>query len=87
LLERQSAKDGINVVWVLSASSNKALEFFNVGSIDFGSTAGSAVLVAKINRNPIKSIGVYSRPEWMTLVATRDLNMAIVADLKGKRQQ
>lgn len=56
LLEKEFAKDGISVVWVQSAGSNKALEFLNAGSIDFGSTAGSAALVAKINGNPIKSI-------------------------------
>jgi sulfonate transport system substrate-binding protein len=54
LLERQPAKAGITIVWLQSAGSNKALEFFNVGSIYFGSTAGSSALVAKINRNPIK---------------------------------
>ena len=46
LLEKEFAKDGIGIVWVQSAGSNKALEFLNAGSIDFGSTAGSAALVA-----------------------------------------
>jgi sulfonate transport system substrate-binding protein len=85
LLEKEFAKDGINIVWVQSAGSNKALEFLNAGSIDFGSTAGSAALVARINGNPIKSIYVYSRPEWTALVTTRDSGIASVADLKGKR--
>ena len=76
LLEKEFARDGIGIVWVQSAGSNKALEFLNAGSIDFGSTAGSAALVARINGNPIKSIYVYSRPEWTALVT---------ADLKGKR--
>ena len=71
LLEKEFAKDGISVVWVQSAGSNKALEFLNAGSIDFGSTAGSAALVARINGNPIKSIYVYSRPEWTALVTAR----------------
>jgi len=65
--------------------SNKALEFLNAGSIDFGSTAGSAALVARINGNPIKSIYVYSRPEWTALVTAKDSKIATVADLKGKR--
>src|SRR3982074_896295 len=69
LLGKEFAKDGITIVWVQSAGSNKALEFLNAGSIDFGSSAGSAALVAKINGNPIKSIYVYSRPEWTALVA------------------
>ncbi|HWX33579.1 MAG TPA: aliphatic sulfonate ABC transporter substrate-binding protein, partial [Steroidobacteraceae bacterium] len=63
----------------------KALEYLNAGSIDFGSTAGSAALVARINGNPIKSIYVYSRPEWTALVTTKDSRIATVADLKGKR--
>jgi sulfonate transport system substrate-binding protein len=85
LLEKEFAKDGIRIIWVQSAGSNKALEFLNAGSIDFGSTAGSAALVARINGNPIKSIYVYSRPEWTALVTTKDSKIATVADLKGKR--
>ena len=85
LLEKEFAKDGISIVWVQSAGSNKALEFLNAGSIDFGSSAGSAALVAKINGNPIKSIYVYSRPEWTALVTTKDSKITTVADLKGKR--
>jgi sulfonate transport system substrate-binding protein len=85
LLEKEFAKDGIRIVWVQSAGSNKALEFLNAGSIDFGSTAGSAALVARINGNPIKSVYVYSRPEWTALVTTKDSKIRTVADLKGKR--
>jgi sulfonate transport system substrate-binding protein len=85
LLEKEFARDGISIVWVQSAGSNKALEFLNAGSIDFGSTAGSAALVARINGNPIKSIYVFSRPEWTALVTTKDSKISTVADLKGKR--
>jgi sulfonate transport system substrate-binding protein len=81
LLEKEFAKDGIGIVWVQSAGSNKALEFLNAGSIDFGSTAGSAALVAKINGNPIKSIYVFSQPEWTALVTAKDSKIATVADL------
>ncbi len=85
LLEKEFAKDGITVRWVQSAGSNKALEFLNASSIDFGSTAGSAALVAKINGNLIKSIYVYSRPEWTALVAGKNSNITKIEDLKGKR--
>lgn len=84
-LEKEFAKDGISIRWVQTLGSNKALEFLNAGSIDFGSTAGSAALVAKINGNPIKSIYVYSRPEWTALVTRKDSGIKTVADLKGKR--
>jgi sulfonate transport system substrate-binding protein len=85
LLEKEFAKDGIGVRWVQSLGSNKALEFLNAGSIDFGSTAGSAALLGKLNGNPIKSIYVYSRPEWTALVTRKDAAINKIADLKGKR--
>jgi sulfonate transport system substrate-binding protein len=85
LFEAEFAKDGIGVRWVQSLGSNKALEFLNAGSIDFGSTAGSAALLAKITGNPIKSIYVYSRPEWTALVTRKDTSIAKIEDLKGKR--
>jgi sulfonate transport system substrate-binding protein len=84
-LEKEFAKDNVSVRWVQTLGSNKALEFLNAGSIDFGSTAGSAALVAKINGNPIKSIYVYSRPEWTALVVRKNSPINTVADLKGKR--
>jgi sulfonate transport system substrate-binding protein len=84
-LEKEFAKDGIAIRWVQTVSSSNALQFLNAGSIDFGSTAGSAALVAKINGNPIKSIYVYSRPEWTALVTTKDSKITKIEDLKGKR--
>ena len=83
-LEEEFAKDGIAINWVQSAGSNKALEFLNAGSIDLGSSAGSAALVAKINGNPIKSVYVYSKPEWTALATGKDSGIESVADLKGK---
>ena len=84
-LEKEFEKDNIKIRWVQALGSNKALEFLNAGSIDFGSTAGSAALVAKINGNPIKSIYVYSRPEWTALVTRKETGITKIADLKGKR--
>lgn len=84
LLEKEFEADKIAVRWVLSAGSNKALEFLNAGSIDIGSTAGAAALIAKINGNPIKAVGVFSRPEWTALVTRADSAVTKPADLKGK---
>jgi sulfonate transport system substrate-binding protein len=85
LLEKEFEKDGIGIRWVQTLGSNKALEFLNAGSVDFGSTAGSAALLSKINGNPIKSIYVYSRPEWTALVTRKDTPITKIEDLKGKR--
>jgi len=85
LLEKEFDKDGIGIRWVQTLGSNKALEFLNAGSIDFGSTAGSAALLGKINGNPIKSIYVFSRPEWTALVTRKDTPINEIEDLKGKR--
>ena len=84
-LEKEFEKDNIKIRWVQTLGSNKALEFLNAGSIDFGSTAGSAALVARINGNPINSIYVYSRPEWTALVAPKGSAITKISDLKGKR--
>jgi len=84
-MEQEFAKDGIKVEWVLSLGSNKALEFLNGNSIDFGSTAGAAALMAKANGVPIKAVYVYDKPEWTALVTLKDSPIHKVEDLRGKR--
>ena len=84
-IEEEFKKDGIEIRWVQSHGSNKALEFLNAGAIEFGSSAGSAALLAKINGNPIQSIYIYSKPEWTALVTKASSGIKSVADLKGKR--
>src|SRR5438309_1644045 len=48
-LEEDFQKDGVAVKWVLSAGSNRALEYLNANSVDFGSAAGLASLLGKTN--------------------------------------
>jgi sulfonate transport system substrate-binding protein len=84
-LEEDLKKDNVPVEWVLSQGSNKALEFLNGSSLDFGSTAGAAALIGKANGNPIKSIYVYSKPEWAALVVSANSPIKTVAELKGKK--
>ncbi|MEP0914644.1 aliphatic sulfonate ABC transporter substrate-binding protein [Leptolyngbya sp. GB1-A1] len=84
-LEEELAKDNVKVEWTQSVGSNKALEFLNSRSIDFGSTAGAAALLGKANGNPIKAVYVYSKPEWTALVTRADSPINKVEDLKGKR--
>src|SRR5256884_6161038 len=84
-LGKEFAKDGIAIRGGKTVSSSNALQFLNAGSINFGSTAGSAALVARINGNPIKSVYVYSRPEWTALVTTKNSKISKIEDLKGKK--
>lgn len=83
-LEAELAKNGIGLRWILSLGSNKALEFLRGGSIDFGSTAGSAAIVARAAGVPIKAIYVYSKPEWTALVTRKNSGIGRIQDLKGK---
>ena len=53
--EEAFEEQGIDVEFVLSQGSNKALEFLNSSSVDFGSTAGAAALMAKANNAPVES--------------------------------
>jgi sulfonate transport system substrate-binding protein len=83
-LEATLADDGVEVNWVQSAGSNKANEALRSGAVDVGSTAGSAALLARANGSPIKTISLYSQPEWAALVALPDSGIESVEDLKGK---
>ncbi|WP_321873636.1 aliphatic sulfonate ABC transporter substrate-binding protein [Burkholderia ubonensis] len=73
------------IKWVLSLGSNRALEFLNSGALDFGSTAGLAAVLARANGNPIRTVYVFSRPEWTALVVRKDSPIRTLADLKGKK--
>jgi len=84
-LEEALKADGISVRWVQSLGSNKALEYLNAGSIDFGSTYAAAALVGRINGNPVKTVYVYTRPQGVALVRLKDSPIRSVEDLKGKR--
>ncbi len=84
-LEDDFKKDGVPVRWVLSAGSNRALEYLNAGSIDIGSTAGLAALLGRANGNPIRAPYIFSRPEWTALVVRQDSPIKTLADLKGKK--
>ncbi|MBM3541554.1 MAG: aliphatic sulfonate ABC transporter substrate-binding protein [Alphaproteobacteria bacterium] len=84
-LEQELQSSGIAVEWVFSQGSNKSLEYLNGRSVDFGSTAGAAALIARANGIPIKGIYIYSKPEWTALVTKKDSAIRSVADLKGKR--
>ncbi|WOF21777.1 aliphatic sulfonate ABC transporter substrate-binding protein [Microbacterium betulae] len=75
--------DDVAVEWVQSAGSNKANELLRSGSIDVGSTAGSAALLARANGSPIQVIDIYSQPEWAALVVTPDSDITSVEDLAG----
>ena len=84
-LEESFKADGTAVRWVLSQGSNRALEYLAGGGVDFGSTAGLAALLARANDNPIRTVYVYSRPEWTALAVRRDSPLRSVADLKGRK--
>lgn len=76
---------GTSVKWVLSQGSNRALEYLNSDSVDFGSTAGLAALLARANGNPAKAVYVYSRPEWTALAVQKDSVIKSIKELKGKK--
>ncbi|HEX5338997.1 MAG TPA: aliphatic sulfonate ABC transporter substrate-binding protein [Gallionella sp.] len=84
-MEDEFKKDGISVKWVFSQGSANALDFLKKGSIDFGSTAGLAAVLARANGNPVKGVYVFSKPEWAALVVGKDSSITSVKALKGKK--
>lgn len=83
-LIEEALGDSVEVEWLQSAGSNKANELLRSGSIDVGSTAGSAALFARANSSPIKVIDIYSQPEWAAIVVGADSEVTDVAQLEGQ---
>lgn len=75
--------DGVEVTWVQSDGSNTANENLRAAAVDFGSTAGSAALLARANGSPIRTVDIYSQPEWSAIVVPGDSDITDVADLEG----
>jgi sulfonate transport system substrate-binding protein len=84
-LEEELAEDGIAVEWVLSGGSNVALENLNAEAINIGSSAGSAAFAAHANGVAIRTVGVFSQPNWATLVVAGDSPITAVSELVGKK--
>ena len=84
-LEEDLSAEGIEVEWTLSAGSNKANEYLRSDAIDFGSTAGSAALLAKANGSAIQTAYIYSKPEWAALVVPAGSEITSLEQLKGKK--
>jgi sulfonate transport system substrate-binding protein len=84
-LETALATQGVTVSWQLSAGSNKANEGLRGDALDIGSTAGAAALVARANGSPIRTIDVFSQPEWAAIVVPKGSAITTVTGLRGKR--
>lgn len=76
---------GYDVDWVFSAGSNKANEGLNAEVLDIGSTAGAAALLARSNGAAIKTIGVFTQPEWAAIVVKADSPVSDISELKGQK--
>jgi sulfonate transport system substrate-binding protein len=85
LLETEFQKDGAAIEWTQSAGSNKALEGLRNNTIDFGSSAGAAALMERVSGTPIKSIYVFSRPEWTAVIIGEKSTLKAISDLNGKK--
>jgi len=84
-LEGALAPLGTKVEWVLSLGSNKANSFLAANAVQFGSTAGSAALLARANGSPIRTVYLYSQPEWTATVVGKNSPLRAVKELRGKK--
>lgn len=72
------------VNWVYSAGSAAAIQNLNANAIQLGSSAGVAAYVARANGVAIKSIAVFSQPNWAALVVKKGSTIT-QGQLKGKK--
>ena len=84
-LEKDLKAIDVNVNWVYSAGSAAAVANLNANAIQIGSSAGAAAYVARTNGVPIKTIGVFSQPNWAALVVAKNSKITSVSQLKGKK--
>lgn len=75
---------GYDVNWVQSLGSSAANEALRSGAIDFGSTAGSAALLARANGAPQQIVTVVAQPEWASIVTGEGSDIASVEQLQGR---
>jgi sulfonate transport system substrate-binding protein len=76
--------DDVEVTWIQSSGSAAANDALRAGALDIGSTAGSAALLARANGSPIKTVDVYSQPNWSAIVVAADSPIQSADDLRGK---
>lgn len=84
-VEAAVADQGTTVEWILSTGSNKANENLNAGVLDIGSTSGAAALAARANGGAIKTVAVFSQPDWAAIVVPADSTITDVAGLQGAK--
>ena len=70
---------------MFSLGSAPANELLRSRAVDFASTAGASALNAAAQGVPLKSVYIFSKPEWTALVTRPDSGITSVSDLKGKR--
>lgn len=74
----------VTINWIQSAGSNKANEGLRAGALDVGSTAGSAALLARSNGSPIRTIDIYTQPNWAAILVPAGSSITDVSELAGK---
>jgi sulfonate transport system substrate-binding protein len=83
-LETDLKKLDTKVNWVYSAGSAAAIQNLNANAIQIGSSAGVAAYVARTNGVAIKSVAVFSQPNWAALVVAKGSKIT-PSQLKGKK--
>lgn len=84
-LEQALAGAGVEVKWLPSKSSSHAIAQLYDGTLDVGSTAGAASLLARMRGIPLQSFGCFGKPEWTAMVCPPNAPLRSPADLAGRR--
>lgn len=83
--EEALAERGIAVKWVFSIGSAHANEHLRSRAVHFASMAGATALNSRAQGVPLKTVYIFSKPEWTALVTRPDSGIKSVSDLKGKK--
>ena len=85
LLEKEFYEDHVQIKWVYTPGSDYALKYLKADSLDVASVAGLSSVLFRANNGSIKSVYVFTRAEWSSIMVERDSPIKSADELKGRK--
>ncbi|NHQ60396.1 aliphatic sulfonate ABC transporter substrate-binding protein [Chlorobium sp. BLA1] len=84
-LEQEFKADNLPVSWIYRGKGEDGIKYLAKGTVDFVSVDALGAFISKANGHPVKTVYMFSRPEWTMLLVTRDSPYNSLVELKGKK--
>ena len=85
MLEKEFNEDNVRIQWIYTPGSDHALKYLKADSLDVASVAGLSSVWFSANNGSIKSVYVFTRAEWSSIMVERDSPIKSTDELKGRK--